>query len=217
MSSSTKIYEKHHSESRNISKTSFGDTKGKLFKEHAGKNKTILEIGCRGGALAKYFLKDNDVYGLDIDTIALKEAKKLGIKTKYLDLNETDDNFDKIFGLKKKFDVIIAGDVIEHIYFPERKIEQVAKSLKKGGLFLGNVPNAFFFMHRIRYIFGSIKGTPMEDPTHITQFSFKHLDRILKKYFSEIEYHPIIDPKFKILTKFSKSLFYYGIYFKAKK
>ncbi len=178
-----KIYEEHHKNNREKSFSILEKERGFLFKQFIGENKKILDIGCRDGALTKHFSQDNNVLGVDIDEIALGKAKQnLSIDTKIIDLN---GNWEELEG--EKFNVIVAGEVLEHLYYPDQVIKKVASYLKEGGIFVGSVPNAFSLKNRLRYLLGRTKNTPLEDPTHINQFSYKSLNKLLNKNFKEVE------------------------------
>ncbi len=181
MGSLSKLYEYHHEKTRKTEFSILEKERGALFSEWIGKGKKIMDIGCRDGTLTRYFTKGNDVLGIDIDTKMLEAAKKkLSIKTKLMDLN---DNWD----VKEKFDAIVAAEVVEHLYYPDLICKKVAEHLKPGGVFIGSVPNAYNIKNRIRYLFGIQKNTPLEDRTHINQFSYKILKNVLEQHFSKVE------------------------------
>lgn len=73
-------------------------------------------------------------------------------------------------------------------------MEKVHRTLKKGGVFIGSVPNAFRLRTRWKFLLGKEYET---DPTHVRQFSYDKLERVLREYFSEVEIIPL---EGKILT-----------------
>ena len=183
MSSLQQIYESHHSSKRSQGFSIMEKERGNLLKQNVGNGKSVLDIGCRDGALTKWFAEGNSVLGVDIDSKSLERAEQnLNIKTQLVDLN---GDWEELSDLK--FDAIVAGEILEHLYYPEHVIEKVKNHLNPGGVFLGSVPNAFNLKHRLRYLSGSKKGTPLEDPTHITQFSAQELRILLGRYFSNVK------------------------------
>ena len=55
------------------------------FKEWMGKNKKVLDLGCRDGTLTRHFIEQNEVTGMDIDKMALEDCKNnLNIETKLI-------------------------------------------------------------------------------------------------------------------------------------
>ena len=186
MSQIGSIYTEHHAKNRSKGFTIMEEERSEFFAKHIGKGKRVLDIGCRNGILTRHFADGNIIWGVDIDPVALVEAKNL--------LNKNNKNNFFVMDLlgewkeleNQEFDVIVCGEVLEHLYFPEKVVEKVVKHLKKGGIFLGSVPNAFSIKNRIRLAMGTKKGTPLSDPTHINQFSFIELTELFSKYFGGV-------------------------------
>lgn len=206
-----KVYTSHHGERRGDFFMVEGDKRGFFLKKTIGKNKKVLDIGCRDGALTSYYAKDNEVFGVDIDREAIKRAEeKYHIKTAQVDLNG-------LWKIEKNyFDVVVAAEVLEHLYNPQIVISKVKEVLNKDGMFVGSIPHAFAFQHRLRYLFGTKKNTPVADPTHINHFTFKEFREILESSFEDVSFDFIISPKFKIFFFLPKSLFAFGFLFKAQ-
>lgn len=158
-----------------------GKERGAFLREHIGSGKRVLDIGCRDGALTSTYAQGNTVLGLDIDSGALARAKeKLGIEIKQVDLNDD-------WGMEPgSFDVVVAAEVVEHLYYPEVVFEKIEKVLAPGGVLLGTVPNAFSLRHRLRYLLKQKKSTPLEDPTHINHFTVRELERLLSAQFEGV-------------------------------
>ena len=148
-----KIYEFHHSNNRQSDFSILEKERGELLRDVIGSNKTVLDLGCRDGALTKYFVDGNKVTGVDVDRNSLLKIKNnLSLETMEVDLNADWRELEN-----KKFDVIVAGEILEHLYFPDIVIKKVYNHLQPNGIFLGSIPNAFSFKNRIRYILGSKK------------------------------------------------------------
>ena len=181
MGTLSKVYEYHHERTRKTEFSMLEKERGAIFSRWIGTGKKVLDIGCRDGTLTRYFTSGNDVLGIDIDTKMLAACKKkLGIRTRIMDLHGDWD-------IKEKFDAVVAAEVMEHLYYPEIIAQKVANVLKPGGIFIGSVPNAYNVKNRLRYLFGKQKNTPLEDRTHINQFSYKILRDTLKKSFKEVK------------------------------
>jgi 2-polyprenyl-3-methyl-5-hydroxy-6-metoxy-1,4-benzoquinol methylase len=210
MSSLQQVYESHHASKRSQGFSIMEKERGELLKNNVGTGKTVLDIGCRDGALTKWFTEGNDVLGVDIDNISMERAKNnLNIKTQLVDLNGDWNELGEA-----RFDAIIAGEILEHLYYPEYVVEKVKKRLQSGGMFLGSIPNAFNLKHRLRYLFGSKKGTPLEDPTHITQFTYGELLSLLKKHFQDVQIIGL--GRYQKLATWKPEWFAFDLFFIAK-
>lgn len=204
-----KIYEQHHKKGDRCGMSIFKEERGGFLREKIGKNKKVLDIGCRDGVLTSTYCEGNDILGVDIDLEALEIAKNnLGIEIRQLNLYD-DWNLEKEY-----FDVVVAGEVLEHLYHPEEIIKKIKEVLKSDGVFLGSVPNAFSLKNRIRLFLGKKKGTPLEDPTHINHFSHKELKNLLEKHFEKVEITPL--GNFAWLDKFWPGMFSFILLFEVK-
>lgn len=179
----SELYEEHHNEHREKGFSILKDERGALFRERLGTGKRILDLGCRDGALTRYFVEGNQVLGVDVDAAALARAQsEIGIETRMLDAH---GDWHELQG--ERFDAIVAGEVLEHLFYPRTVVRHIAEHLLPSGIFVGSVPNAFNLKNRLRYLAGQKKHTPLEDPTHINQFSVPEIRALLSESFMEVE------------------------------
>ena len=177
------IYRNHHERGNRYGYLFCDGERGGYLRDWIGEGKKVLDLGCRDGMLTSYYAKGNEVVGADIDQKALALAKeKLGIETLWLDLN---GEWPIAAGA---FDVIVACEILEHLFFLDSFLERVQSSLKKGGIFIGSVPNAFRVRNRIKFLFGREYE---KDPTHVRQFSHSKLESMLSKRFGSVEIIPL--------------------------
>lgn len=109
----------------------------------------ILEIGCADGTFAKVLKNDGyDVYGIDISKGAIDKALKLGVKAIQADIEQGIDFPDNFF------DIVIAAEIIEHLYDTDRFLEQVNRTTKGDGYLFITTPNLASLKNRIRLLFG---------------------------------------------------------------
>lgn len=155
------------------------------FRSLIGKGKKILDLGARDCALTSYFNEGNEVLAVDIDGQALEHCAKLSIRTIKMDLNEPEWNFPKA-----AFDVVVAAELLEHLYYPDEVLRKISAVLKPGGLLVGSIPNAFSAKNRLRLFLAKKTGTPLEDPTHINHFSYQELQKLFEERFSTYEIIP---------------------------
>lgn len=209
MSGLEQTYIKHHTKGGRRGITMFGNERGVFLRKHIGTGNRVLDIGCRDGELTKEFYKNNTVLGVDIDSMALREVSStLGIETKKLDLHDD-------WGLSRDFyDVVVAGEVLEHLYYTDVVLEKIAFVLKKDGMLIGSVPNAFSLINRLRLFRGNKKGTTLHDPTHINHFKYNELETLLKKHFTEVSIEPF--GNYAWLDRFFPGWFSFMFLFVAK-
>lgn len=142
----------------------------------------VLDLGCRDGALARALTLDH-VFGVDIDMEALRDAKG-SVRPLCVDLWSPTLPF-----RSDAFDVVLAGEVIEHVPFPEMLVSESARVLRSGGAFVGSVPNAFRLKNRLLFLAGRSFEV---DPTHLRQFSPQALRSLLRRYFRDVTLRPCV-------------------------
>lgn len=173
MSTLGERYERHHKERRNAGEFVFVPERIPLFKEAIGEGRRVLDLGCRSGALTEHFVEGNEVVGVDIDRVALAKAEERGITPVLADVAEPLPFPDR------SFDAVVAGEVLEHLGFPEALIAEVLRVLEPGGSFVGSVPNAFNVQRRLRFLRGK---PPENDPTHLRMFSGEQIRELLADF-----------------------------------
>jgi SAM-dependent methyltransferase len=134
-----------------------------LFRRYVGgPGRRVLDLGCRDGALTQAYLDGNEVVGVDADREALAGAAKLGIETHWADLDQPLDF------AEDSFDVVVAGELLEHLRDPLRLVGEIRRVLRPGGTFVASVPNAYRLKGRLLFLLGR---PPENDPTHLQMFS----------------------------------------------
>ncbi len=192
--------------------SSFHTERGELFASWVGRGNKVLDIGCRDGRLARYFLEaGNQVTGLDIDSGALKQCPP-EMKTEHHDLNG-----DWHLQHQNEFDVVVISEVMEHLYYPDQVIQKILSVLKPGGWLIGSVPNAFNLKNRFRLFFGQIQNTPLGEPTHINQFSYQLLHSLLRRHFSDCTIGAIGRPTWRLFSSIFPGLGGFLLTFRAQK
>lgn len=116
----------------------------RILREFTGcKAKTILDIGCGEGLLAKLLLKKGvtqKVIGIDSNSTAIKLGKELysnSCKTKKMELIE--QSFSTM-NKRRKFDYIVCSEVIEHADQPRAFIKKMCNMARKWTII--TTPNA---------------------------------------------------------------------------
>ena len=159
-------------------------SKEEFIKNWITKNDVVLDIGFWGQGLkidnpnwAHKFLIEQakEVYGLDTDY----DPNKIKNTEKYKIGNAENFTFDV------KFDVIFAGDLIEHLSNPGLFLQSCVNNLKEGGKILITTPNCF-------NLFNLAEKLTKEEPTvnndHACYFNYKTLQALLRKnHFRAVE------------------------------
>jgi 2-polyprenyl-3-methyl-5-hydroxy-6-metoxy-1,4-benzoquinol methylase len=148
------------------------------------KNKNILDIGCYDGTFLSLIKnRNNNFYGIDASEYAVKKAKNKGIKVKKFFF----DDKAKIPFKNGFFDLIIAGEIIEHIYDTDFFLEEIFRLLKPNGYLLLSTPNIASLGRRLMLLFGvspiiEISPNEKDSSGHIRYFTFKTLEALLNKH-----------------------------------
>lgn len=143
------------------------------------KNGKVLDIGCGAGDTLLLLKKIGwKTYGLDMDTYALENAKKKGLKNlalgTYKDLKQYPDGY---------FDAIRLYHVIEHIDNPSLCLSLIRKKLKKSGELVIGTPNVGSI---ITPLFKSYWYN-LDTPRHVVLFSPQTLARLVKEQGFSVE------------------------------
>jgi SAM-dependent methyltransferase len=156
-------YAKHNRNERGAGFVFAGPERAALFKRYVGgPGRRVLDLGCRDGALTRAYLDGNEVVGFDADREALAAAARLGIETHWADLDQPLEVPDA------SFDVVVAGELLEHLRDPQALVAEIRRVLRPGGTLVASVPNAYRLKGRLRFLFGR---PPESDPTHLQMFS----------------------------------------------
>lgn len=151
----------------------------------------ILDLGCGDGKIAGILVKKgHDVCGVDLNKKALHLAKKKGIRTRFWDIEK------KLPYRSRSFDVILALDLLEHIFNLESVIWNISRLLKKNGIFILAYPNQFQIKNRFRILAGGgivhwahQRFAKPWDYSHIRFLRLVDLEKLLK--FNDLYPHII--------------------------
>jgi ubiquinone/menaquinone biosynthesis C-methylase UbiE len=130
----------------------------------------MLEPGCGRGEFLKNFKELGlDVHGVDISTEAQEYAENFPVEV-------CDIESEKLPFEDDTFDVIYSKSFIEHLYYPERYLEEAFRVLKPGGILITLTPD-WESNYKIYF----------DDFTHRTPFTNIALEDAYKMYgFSEV-------------------------------
>jgi SAM-dependent methyltransferase len=175
------------------------------------KDKEILDVGCIQHNLKRKnkeriwvhdFLRENakNVKGIDIIKKDIQKLKNQGYDIYYKNAEN--------FKFNKNFDVIFAGELIEHLSNPGLFLKQCRKHLRENGLLILTTPNAFS-MNRLLGGLLLFTNDVKVNPEHTVWFSPKVIKELLGRYkFKVIKIDFVNFPafKFKLGTRITNFL-----------
>lgn len=150
-----------------------------FFRRLTGKGNEVLDIGCGEGFFASMISRDNHVTGIDF----LPDSTHAAALEKFIsaDLENGLDNAQK--ELKgKQFDKVLLQDVLEHLRFPEKLLNDCHSVLKANGSLLVSVPNVANVTVRLSLLFGNWAYTErgILDKTHYRFYTHKTARKLLE-------------------------------------
>lgn len=132
---------------------------------------SVFEIGASNGAFLSYLLS------LGYDACGLEPSAEKMSYPSDLSTRITCGSFDRDYIFEKRYNMVVAWMVLEHLYDPLNCCRIIKSALTDRGVFVGSVPvmsclGRFFFG---RHWYG------YQVPTHFTHFDVKSLERLLLK------------------------------------
>ncbi len=158
------------------------------------RGRRVLHLGCVGFtdcslpekvALARQSLHKKvsevaDCVGLDIDQETIEQLKGAGVFQNIMVGNA--ERLEQMGGQLKPFDVVLAGDIIEHLSNPGAMLEGAKAHLKPGGCLLVSTPNSMGLPAYLRYVTGRFQ----EGRQHVLCFNGVTLAQLLERHGYEI-------------------------------
>lgn len=178
------------------------------------KDKTVLHLGCVDAGIVKERVMQGQhlhvnlykvtkcLYGIDIDEQGIEFLKiNYGIENVYQANLET---FSLSLEFNKKFEVIVASEIIEHLRNFENFLKNMKKLCTKNTEIIITTPNAFSFWN----FYNTLKKKEIVHPTHSCWFSLITLKNLLNCYGYEIK-EVYLYSNFNLNYKNFKNLLFY--------
>lgn len=122
----------------------------------------ILDVGCGDGSLSAMLARNSEqVAGVEVSMEACRIARSRGVGVTRADVENYAFPFQP-----ESFDVVVAGEVIEHMTDPDEFLQEVARVLKPHGYCILTTPNLASWYNRLLLLFGY--------QPHHTDVSFWH-------------------------------------------
>jgi O-antigen biosynthesis protein len=135
-----------------------------------GRDKRVLEVGPATGYVAKA-LRDRGcrVTGIELDPEAAEVAAQFCERMIVADVEDLD--LEEVFP-EERFDVVVFGDVLEHLVDPEALLLRTARILAPGGAVVASIPNVTHGSVRLSLMAGQFRYTEtgLLDRTHLRFF-----------------------------------------------
>lgn len=124
----------------------------RLLRDHAGdlRGKRILDLGASRGQLLARF-GGAETVGTEIDPSEIAHLRRRGVEVveAYLDPAAPRLPFDD-----DAFDVVLAGEIIEHMVDTQGFLAEIARVLRRGGSLVLSTPNVLWWKHRLAMLRG---------------------------------------------------------------
>jgi len=182
----------------------FVETKFKVVSKLISENSKILDVGCNDGKI-RFFLKNPNYFGVDLDKNLILELNKKGVKAKQADLNKNELPFKN-----EKFDFVLLLDILEHVIDPQKLLLDAKKRLDISGRLIISLPNDYHILNKIRFIFNKhLTQDPFAPYGHLHYFPIKSGEKFIesngfkileKIYLAPVKPKIIPQPIKKILT-----------------
>ena len=146
--------------------------------ELVGHDHTVLEVGCSTGHVTTHLVAaGNTVTGIEIDAEAAAQARTVTDTVHVLDLD-----FTPVSTVEPgPFDVVLLGDVLEHVRDPAAVLADLATVLGPDGRMVISIPNAAHIDVRLMLLEGRIEYQDhgLLDRTHLRWFTKASLRDLL--------------------------------------
>jgi 2-polyprenyl-3-methyl-5-hydroxy-6-metoxy-1,4-benzoquinol methylase len=120
-----------------------------------GTGKRVLDVGCSSGYLAQPLSeRGNTIVGIELDPAAAREAERFCDRVLVGDVETMDLAFEP-----GSFDVVLCGDVVEHLRDPVAALGRLRPLLKPGGRLVLSTPNVANWAIRLSLLGGRWRYT----------------------------------------------------------
>ena len=131
----------------------------------------LLDVGCGPGwALERFRAAGFTVEGIDVSQEAIRRARESGLDVSVVDIEREDLG-------SRRYDVVVAMEVLEHLRDPVAAIAKLVRSLDPGGALVISLPNEIHVARRLGILFGEMEFGGHDDP-HIHHYDDRSARRL---------------------------------------
>jgi len=146
----------------------------------------FLDVGCAAGALGKEIkrrIPEAVVHGIEQNPREARAASEKLDRVFEVDLEE-DLSF-----LGGEYDVILFGDVLEHLVDPWRVLRELVGFLRPGGYAIASIPNIRYYKVVREIVFRgrfTYRSSGVLDSTHLRFFTRREMESLFEKAGLEV-------------------------------
>lgn len=159
------------------------------------RGRTVLHLGCVDHPFLAERLRNGDLlharldgvakelYGVDRDTAGLEQLRGAGFQNLFTgDAQQLQD-----LDLERRFEIVVASEIVEHLPNPGLFLNGVRTLLANGGKLVVTVPSA----QSIRLAANALRHREVVHPDHVAYYSPQTLRRLLETHgFRVVEIYP---------------------------
>jgi 2-polyprenyl-3-methyl-5-hydroxy-6-metoxy-1,4-benzoquinol methylase len=154
------------------------NTSHALIAEAVGHDKRVLDVGCAAGDFAEVLAgRGCAVTGIELDPEAARQAERHCERVIVGDVEHPDTVNELDEG---SFDVVVFGDVLEHLKDPLTALKRLKPSLKPEGYAVASIPNVAHGSVRLALLQGRFRYRTLGllDETHLRFFTRQSVERL---------------------------------------
>lgn len=157
-----------------------------------GSDQRVLEVGCSVGHVTEHLVaRGNRVVGVEIDPEAAALAQRFAERVHRVDLDVTPLSSVE----HARFDVVLLGDVLEHLRDPVAVLSDLVSLLEPPGRLVVSVPNVAHIDVRLHLLEGrwEYQAEGLLDRTHLRWFTRRGLRELLDAVgFRAVRLEPVV-------------------------
>ena len=156
------------------------NTSHALIAESVGHDKRVLDVGCAAGDFAEVLAgRGCMVTGIEIDPEAARQAERYCERVLVGDVEHLDVESELDEG---SFDVVIFGDVLEHLKNPLMTLKRLKPALRPEGYAVASIPNVAHGSIRLALLRGRFRyrSLGLLDETHLRFFTRESVEQLFE-------------------------------------
>lgn len=142
----------------------------------------VLELGCATGYFSGALrARGHDVVGLEVDPDAVEICRASGLVVHLADL-ASENPLRAVHG--RRFDAVIAMDVVEHLARPGPLLDATRAVIRPGGRLIVTGPNVAYWAVRLRLVLGrwTYARAGIMDETHLRWYTRRTWRELLERH-----------------------------------